>query len=54
MLDTSGSMTANIDLPAAQEFLLRCCRRTRGVGAFNDKIQMSARFTNNRDQPPPK
>jgi len=53
MLDTSGSMTANIEFlrRAAQEFLLRLLPADKGrVGAFNDKIQMSARFTNNRDE----
>jgi Ca-activated chloride channel family protein len=53
MLDTSGSMTANIEFlrRAAQEFLLRLLPADRGrVGAFNDKIQMSARFTGNRDE----
>src|SRR6476620_9133859 len=53
MLDTSGSMTANIDFlrRAAQEFLLRLLPADKGrVGAFNDKIQMSARFTSNRDE----
>jgi Ca-activated chloride channel family protein len=53
MLDTSGSMTANIDFlrKAAQEFLLRLLPADKGrVGAFNDKIQMSAHFTSNRDE----
>ncbi len=53
MLDTSGSMTANIEFlrKAAQEFLLRLLPADKGrVGAFNDKIQMSARFTSNRDE----
>jgi Ca-activated chloride channel family protein len=53
MLDTSGSMTANIEFlrKAAQEFLLRLLPADQGrVGAFNDKIQMSARFTSNRDE----
>jgi Ca-activated chloride channel family protein len=53
MLDTSGSMTGNIDFlrRAAQEFLLRLLPADKGrVGAFNDKIQMSARFTSNRDE----
>jgi VWFA-related protein len=53
MLDTSGSMTGNIDFlrKAAQEFLLRLLPADKGrVGAFNDKIQMSAHFTSNRDE----
>jgi Ca-activated chloride channel family protein len=53
MLDTSGSMTANIEFlrKAAQEFLLRLLPADKGrVGAFNDKIQMSARFTSDRDE----
>jgi Ca-activated chloride channel homolog len=53
MLDTSGSMTANLDFlrRAAQEFQLRLLPADKGrVGAFNDKIQLSAKFTNNRDE----
>ena len=53
MLDTSGSMTASIGLlkEAAEQFLIRLLPEDKGrVGAFNDKIQMSARFTNNRDE----
>src|SRR5580765_7581735 len=49
MLDTSGSMTANIDFlrRAAQAFLVRLLPADKGrVGAFNDKIQMSSKFTN--------
>ena len=52
MLDTSASMTANLDLlnRAAEQFLLRLLPVDRAqVGAFNDKIQMSGTFTNNRD-----
>src|SRR4029077_19014953 len=52
MLDTSGSMTASISLlkNAAEQFLLRLLPADKGrVGAFNDKIDLSARFTNNRD-----
>ena len=52
MLDTSGSMTANISFlkEAAEQFLLRLLPEDRGrVGSFNDKIQMSSRFTSNRD-----
>jgi Ca-activated chloride channel homolog len=53
MLDTSGSMTLTIDLlkRAAEQFLLRLLPDDKAkVGAFNDKVQISARFTNNRDQ----
>ena len=53
MLDTSGSMTLTIDLlkRAAEQFLMRLLPEDKAkVGAFNDKIQVSARFTNNRDQ----
>src|SRR3954468_7567555 len=53
MLDTSGSMTLTIDLLklAAEQFLLRLLPEDKGrVGAFNDKIQFNARWSNNRDQ----
>jgi len=53
MLDTSGSMTLTIDLlkQAAEQFLIRLLPDDKAkVGAFNDKIQLSARFTNNRDE----
>jgi Ca-activated chloride channel homolog len=53
MLDTSGSMTLTIDLlkRAAEQFLLRLLPDDKAkVGAFNDKVQISARYTNNRDQ----
>src|SRR5687767_8775672 len=43
MLDTSGSMTLNLDLvkAAAEEFILRLLPEDRAkVGAFNDKIQI--------------
>ncbi len=53
MLDTSGSMTLTIDLlkQAAEQFLLRLLPEDRGrVGAFNDKIQFNARWSNDRDQ----
>jgi Ca-activated chloride channel homolog len=53
MLDTSGSMTGSISLlkSAAEQFLLRLLPKDKGrVGAFNDKIQFSARFTGNRDE----
>src|SRR5262245_14138030 len=53
MLDTSGSMTLTIDLlkQAAEQFILRLLPDDRArVGAFNDKIQFSSKFTNNRDE----
>jgi Ca-activated chloride channel family protein len=53
MLDTSGSMTASIGLlkNAAEQFLLRLLPADQGrVGAFNDKIDLNSRFTNNRDE----
>ena len=53
MLDTSGSMTLTLDLlrQAAEQFLIRLLPADKGrVGAFNDKIQFSSRFTNDRDQ----
>jgi Ca-activated chloride channel family protein len=53
MLDTSGSMTGNIPFlkAAAEQFLLRLLPDDKArVGAFNDKIQISSRFTNNRDE----
>ena len=56
MLDTSGSMTLNLDLvkQAAEEFLLRLLPKDRAkVGAFNDKIQIFPKddtFTGNRDR----
>ena len=53
MLDTSGSMTGSISLlkQAAEQFLLRLLPADQGrVGAFNDKIQISAHFTKNRDE----
>jgi Ca-activated chloride channel family protein len=52
MLDTSGSMTGSIKLlkQAAEQFILRLLPDDSArVGAFNDKIQFSSRFTNNRD-----
>src|SRR5712691_3394997 len=53
MLDTSGSMTLTIDLlkQAAEQFILRLLPDDKArVGAFNDKIQFNARWSNNRDQ----
>lgn len=52
MLDTSASMTANLKLlnRAAEQFVLRLLPVDRAqVGAFNDKIQLSGEFTNDRD-----
>src|SRR5262249_1191772 len=52
MLDTSASMTANLELlkAAAEQFLLRMLPVEKGrVGSFNDKIQLSGRFTADRD-----
>ncbi|HEY7287305.1 MAG TPA: VWA domain-containing protein [Vicinamibacterales bacterium] len=53
MLDTSGSMTNSIALlrQAAEQFVLRLLPADHArVGAFNDKIQLSSKFTNNRDE----
>jgi Ca-activated chloride channel family protein len=53
MLDTSASMTGSIDLlrSAAEQFLIRLLPGDKGrVGAFNDKIQFSSRFTSDRDE----
>src|SRR4051812_5477712 len=52
MLDKSASMTASLDLldQAAEQFLLRMLPADKGqVGAFSDRIEMSGRFTSNRD-----
>jgi len=53
MMDTSASMTANLKFlnQAAEQFLLRLLPVDRAqVGAFNDKIQFSGTFTNDRDE----
>ena len=53
MMDTSASMTNNLEFleRAAEQFLIRLLPTDKGrVGAFNDKIQLSPRFTNDRDQ----
>ena len=53
MLDTSASMTANLKLlnRAAEQFLLRLLPVDKAqVGAFNDKVQLSGTFTNDRDE----
>jgi Ca-activated chloride channel family protein len=52
MLDTSASMTLNIDLlkRATEQFLIRLLPADKArVGAFNDKLQFSGDFSNNRD-----
>jgi Ca-activated chloride channel family protein len=52
MMDYSASMTANLELleAAAEQFLLRLLPEDKGqVGAFSDKIQLSGKFTNDRD-----
>src|SRR3954449_4854011 len=53
MLDTSGSMTLTIDLlkQAAEQFVIRLLPEDKArVGAFNDKIQINAKWSSNRDQ----
>jgi hypothetical protein len=53
MLDTSGSMTLTIDLlkRGAEQFVIRLLPEDKGrVGAFNDKVQISSRFTSDRDE----
>jgi len=53
MLDTSGSMTLTIGLlkQAAEQFVIRLLPEDRArIGAFNDKIQINAKWSNNRDQ----
>lgn len=52
MLDTSGSMTLNIDFlkQAAEQFVIRLLPQDKArVGAFNDKVEIDASFTNDRD-----
>jgi Ca-activated chloride channel family protein len=52
MLDTSGSMTASIALlkAAAEQFIMRLLPEDKAaVGAFNDKIELSSHFSNDRD-----
>jgi Ca-activated chloride channel family protein len=52
MLDTSGSMTLNLDLlkAAAEQFVLRLLPEDRArIGSFSDKIIISPRFTSDRD-----
>jgi Ca-activated chloride channel family protein len=53
MLDTSASMVGSLELlkAAAEEFIARLLPVDRAqVGAFNDKIQLSGTFTNNRKE----
>jgi Ca-activated chloride channel family protein len=53
MLDTSLSMTNSLSLlkSAGEQFVLRLLPADKArVGAFNDKIEMSSRFTSNRDE----
>ena len=53
MLDTSASMTEHLKLlnQAAEQFLMRLLPVDRAqVGAFNDKLQLSGTFSNDRDE----
>lgn len=53
MLDTSASMTGTLDLlrAAAEQFVIRLLPEDKArVGAFNDKIQFSSRYTSDRDE----
>ena len=53
MLDTSGSMTLNLDLLklAAERFILRLLPEDRArIGSFSDKILLSPRFIGDRDE----
>lgn len=52
MLDTSGSMTLDLDLlkRGAEQFVLRLFPEDRArIGSFNDKIRISPNFTSDRD-----
>lgn len=52
MLDTSGSMTLNLQLVknAAEQFVIRLLPDDRArIGSFSDKIDLSPEFTSNRD-----
>ena len=52
MLDTSASMTMNLKLlkQAAEQFIIRLFPGDRAkVGAFNDKLEVSAQFSADRD-----
>jgi len=53
MLDTSGSMTLNLDLlkVAAERFVLRLLPEDRArIGSFSDKIRLSPQFISDRDE----
>jgi Ca-activated chloride channel homolog len=54
MLDTSGSMTMNLDLvkQAAEQFVIRLLPEDEAViGAFNDKVEFASdTFSNDRDE----
>jgi VWFA-related protein len=53
MLDTSGSMTLNLELlkVAAERFVLRLLPDDRArIGSFSDKILLSPQFIGNRDE----
>ena len=53
MLDTSASMTEHLKLlnQATEQFLMRLLPVDRAqVGAFNDKLQLSGTFSNDRDE----
>jgi Ca-activated chloride channel family protein len=53
MLDTSGSMTSNIETlkAGAEQFFLRLFKGDRArLGAFNDKIQWVSPLSGNRDE----
>jgi Ca-activated chloride channel family protein len=53
MLDTSGSMTSNIETlkAGAEQFFLRLFKGDRArLGAFNDKIQWASERSGNRDE----
>jgi Ca-activated chloride channel family protein len=53
MLDTSGSMTSNIETlkAGAEQFFLRLLKGDRArLGDFNDKIQMVSALTSDRDE----
>src|SRR5215216_4066364 len=54
MLDTSGSMTLNLDLmkQAAEQFIIRLLPEDKAmVGAFNNKVEFATTgFTSDRDE----
>jgi Ca-activated chloride channel homolog len=53
MLDTSGSMTGNLEFvtSAAEQFLVRLLPGDRAaVGAFNDKVEFATEITADRDR----